>query len=76
MFTVLSGGVEGTQLNYDAVFFYQKTDEIAAGIDNVKNEAAAKTAIYTADGVQVSNMNKSGLYIVKTADGVKKVLKK
>ena len=76
VFTVLSGGVEGTQLNYDAVFFYQKIDEIAAGIDNVKNEAAAKTAIYTADGVQVSNMNKSGLYIVKTADGVKKVLKK
>lgn len=77
VFTVLSGGVKGTQLNYDAVFFYQKTAEIAAGIDNVKNEAAAaKTAIYTVDGVQVSNMNKSGLYIVKTADGVKKVLKK
>ena len=77
VFTILSGAVKGTQLNYDAVFFYQKTAEIAAGIDNVKNEAAAaKTAIYTVDGVQVSNMNKSGLYIVKTADGVKKVLKK
>ena len=60
----------------DTVVASHDMDEIAAGIDNVKNEAAAKTAIYTADGVQVSNMNKSGLYIVKTADGVKKVLKK
>ena len=73
--TFLSGGVAGAQLNYDAVFFYQTLAD-AAGIDQVKSETTGKKAIYTAGGVQVNNMDKAGLYIVKTANGVKKVIKK
>lgn len=73
--TFLSGGAAGAQLNYDAVFFYQKVAG-ATGIDQVKADNNKVNAIYTVNGMQVKDMNKPGLYIQKTANGVKKVLKK
>ena len=73
--TFLSGGATGAQLNYDAVFFYQKVAD-ATGIDQVKADNNKVNAIYTVNGMQVKDMNKPGLYIQKTANGVKKVLKK
>lgn len=73
--TFLSGGATGAQLNYDAVFFYQKVAG-ATGIDQVKADNNKVNAIYTVNGMQVKDMNKPGLYIQKTANGVKKVLKK
>lgn len=73
--TFLSGGAAGAQLNYDAVFFYQKKAD-ATGINQVKADNNKVNAIYTVNGMQVKDMNKPGLYIQKTANGVKKVLKK
>lgn len=73
--TFLSGGATGAQLNYDAVFFYQKTAD-ATGINQVKADNNKVNAIYTVNGMQVKDMSKPGLYIQKTANGVKKVLKK
>lgn len=73
--TFLSGGAAGAQLNYDAVFFYQKAAD-ATGINQVKADNNKVNAIYTVNGMQVKDMNKPGLYIQKTANGVKKVLKK
>ena len=73
--TFLSGGATGAQLNYDAVFFYQKAAD-ATGINQVKADNNKVNAIYTVNGMQVKDMSKPGLYIQKTANGVKKVLKK
>lgn len=73
--TFLSGGAAGAQLNYDAVFFYQKAAD-ATGINQVKADNNKVNAIYTVNGMQVKDMSKPGLYIQKTANGVKKVLKK
>mgnify|MGYP005752068173 FL=1 len=73
--TILSGGATGAQLNYDAVFFYQKAAD-ATGINQVKADNNKVNAIYTVNGMQVKDMSKPGLYIQKTANGVKKVLKK
>ena len=75
MLTFLSGGATGAQLNYDAVFFYQKAAD-ATGINQVKADNNKVNAIYTVNGMQVKDMSKPGLYIQKTANGVKKVLKK
>lgn len=73
--TFLSGGATGAQLNYDAVFFYQKVAD-ATGINQVKADNNKVNAIYTINGMQVKDMSKPGLYIQETANGVKKVLKK
>lgn len=73
--TFLSGGTAGAQLNYDAVFFYQKQAEVD-GIASVKADSNKAEAIYTANGMQVKGMSAPGLYIVKTANGSKKVIKK
>lgn len=73
--TFLSGGAAGAQLNYDAVFFYQKAADVT-GINQVKADNNKVNAIYTVNGMQVKDMSKPGLYIQKTANGVKKVLKK
>ena len=73
--TFLSGGATGAQLNYDAVFFYQKKAD-ATGINQIKADNNKVNAIYTVNGMQVKDMSKPGLYIQKTANGVKKVLKK
>lgn len=74
--TFLSGGDTGAQLNYDAVFFYQKTSDVVNGISNVKTfKDNGVKAVYDINGRQVTNTEKAGIYIVKTADGVKKIVK-
>ena len=55
--TFLSGGATGAQLNYDAVFFYQKTAD-ATGINQVKADNNKVNAIYTVNGMQVKDMSK------------------
>ena len=48
--TFLSGGAAGAQLNYDAVFFYQKVAD-ATGIDQVKTDNNKVNVIYTVNGM-------------------------
>lgn len=71
VFWTLSGGVTGTELQLDGIFFYRKS---TTAINDVTTENSKKIkAIYDIQGRKVRNMNKTGLYIVKTNDGVKKV---
>lgn len=72
----LSGGVQGTELHLDNIFIYRKTSG-GSGIANVNGETTTgETAIYTLDGVQVKDMSKAGIYVVKSAEGTKKVMVK
>lgn len=73
VFAVLSGGVQGTKLQFDNVFFYSS---IPTGIE--KNIAAGSESlgIYDVSGRKVTSMNSGGVYILRTVDGAKKVLVK
>lgn len=67
----LSGGTAGTHLVLENVFLYQKKGE-TDGINSV-NAADGKQTLYDVQGRKVADMSKSGIYIVKTAQGNKKV---
>lgn len=68
----LSGGVTGTHLILENVFLYQKKSEVASGIKTVGTTDNAQT-IYDVQGRKVSDISKSGIYIVKNSQGTKKV---
>lgn len=67
---LLAGGVEGTVINYDAVFFYGP--KTSTGVNGIYQNTDEATQIYTINGTKVSNeyakANK-GLYVVK--NGIK-----
>lgn len=69
-FVVLGGGVEGTIIDYDAVFFHgpkvspSLIDEVSAdAIGGVKADAAADAPIYDLTGRRVAKATK-GIYLV------------
>ena len=72
----MSGGVTGMELQLDNVFLWR--EKIDTGIS--KTSAVSKTdgpmGIFDLSGRKVQNMNRPGIYIIRTADGVKKVMKK
>ena len=72
----MSGGVTGMELQLDNVFLWR--EKIDTGIS--KTSAVSKTVgpmgIFDLSGRKVQNMNRPGIYIIRTADGVKKVMKK
>ncbi len=75
VFAVLSGGKQGTQLQFDNVFFYRT---VATGITapSTRHQPTPQTsqpAIYDLSGRRVPTMAKGGIYIVRTAEGVRKV---
>ena len=72
---VLAGGVEGTVINYDAVFFYGP--KTSTGVDGVfSGDSNARKEVFTIGGTKVSSdyakANK-GVYVVKQGNSVKKV---
>lgn len=70
-FWALSGGTAGTHLILENVFLYQKKSELSGiNVVNVDDDAAV---VYDVQGRKVSDMTKSGVYVVKTAQGTKKV---
>lgn len=82
--TIDGGSVQGTMIDYDAVFFYGPA-KTKTGIDSTVADTTQATgvSVYTIGGVlvgkaeSVGNINlQRGLYIVRTAQGVKKVLVK
>lgn len=81
IFVLLAGGVSGTQVGYDAVFFYGEKQEpvIPTTIQNVADvvyDAAQPHPVYDLQGHRMeSNATlKKGVYIVRSAEGVKKIL--
>lgn len=75
---LLGGGEEGTQIDYDAVFFYGPKNS-TSGVKEIESIESknAPLYIYTADGKAVSEAyakaNK-GMYIVKQGNKTKKVV--
>lgn len=77
-FAVLSGGTQGTRLQFDNVFFYRS---ITTGISDVElpnlhsdSQTAGPTAIYDLSGRRVERISGKGIYIVRTPQGVKKIM--
>lgn len=75
--SVLAGGTAGVEVNLDGVFFY-KPNKTATGVETVKttNEEAKVLGIFDLSGRKVENMDAKGIYIIKTTQGCKKVMKK
>jgi hypothetical protein len=73
VFSALSGGTTGTEFICDGIFFYQKN---TTGIDNVNSEESQSKSIYDISGRQVKSMKTPGMYVIKSAQGTKKVLVK
>lgn len=75
--SVLAGGTAGVEVNIDGVFFY-KPNKDATNVKKVEADGAdAKViGIFDLGGRKVENMNAKGVYIVKTTQGVRKVMKR
>lgn len=79
--SILCGTQAGDVLDYDNIFFHGPKDK-TTGIENViiPNEsdtnANIPTEIFDLSGRKVNNMDAPGIYIIRSATGVKKVLKK
>lgn len=82
---LLAGGVEGTVVDFDAVFFYGPS-KTTQGIDETirtNTTAMEGVKVYSMNGILVGTANSladldlgKGLYIVRSANGTKKVLVK
>lgn len=72
---VLAGGVEGTEISYDAVFFYGP--KASTGVNNILNDVNTATKeVYTVNGTKVSGdyaKNNKGIYVVKQGGKTSKI---
>ena len=80
IFSIMLGTQGGLKCDYDAIFFHGPKGT-ATGIENTtvaadKAYGAGATAIFDLQGRRVDNMAAPGIYIIRTPQGVKKVLKK
>ena len=81
IFSVMLGTQGGLKCDYDAVFFHGPK-KATTGIDNitVPNGNAQQShfpmGIYDLQGRKVQSMDAPGIYIIRSAQGVKKVLKR
>lgn len=81
IFSVMLGTEGGLKCDYDAVFFHGPKDK-TTGIEQVKIPSESNRTngmplgIYDMQGRKVKSMNAPGIYIVRTAEGVRKVMKK
>lgn len=76
VFAILSGGVPNTKVQFDNIFFYRTKTTGIESIENKKETTSAPVQIFDISGRKVNNMKRKGLYIVRSAQGVKKVLVK
>lgn len=80
IFAVMLGTTGGLKCDYDAVFFHGPKDK-TTGIEQVtlpgyQQSSNIPTEIFDIQGRKVQSMNAPGIYIIRSAQGVKKVLKK
>lgn len=71
----MSGGGQGDEIQLDNIFFWRDKSSVSA-IETVtasRNAGAAPVVVFDVAGRRVTSMSCPGLYIVRTADGVKKV---
>lgn len=79
VFAVLSGGKAGTKLQFDNVFFYRTTATGVAGLPSADLRDGAGVRwqeAYDLGGRRVNGLTRKGVYIVRTAKGMRKVLVK
>lgn len=73
----MSGGGQGDEIQLDNIFFWRDKDSVETAIGGVSADKTgrgnAMTGIFDLTGRKVRNTTKPGLYIVRTANGVKKV---
>lgn len=72
----MSGGGIGDEIQLDNIFFWRDKSTTAITKPSVPQTDIRTFGIYDISGRKVQNMNKRGLYIVRSANGVKKVLVK
>ncbi len=79
--SVLCGTQEGNILDYDAIFFHGPKDK-TTGIENIviptdnQQNANIPTEIFDLQGRKVQSMSAPGIYIIRSAAGTKKVIKR
>ena len=81
IFVLLAGGVAGTQVGYDAVFFYGEKGEpiIPTSIDNATlQQPTNKFELYDLQGHRMNGQQslKKGVYVVRSTEGTRKVIVK
>ena len=81
IFSVMLGTTGGLKCDYDAVFFHGPKAQ-STGIENITlpngqhGNGNYPIGIFDMQGRKVQSMDAPGIYIIRTAQGVKKVLKK
>lgn len=81
IFSVMLGTTGGLKCDYDAVFFHGPKDK-TTGIEDVTISTPQHTqgnyplGIFDMQGRKVQNMNAPGIYIIRSVQGVKKIMKK
>ena len=81
LFCVMCGTKQGDKADYDTVFFHGPKKQ-ATGINGVTIGGNDSTnprdsyAVFDLSGRQVPGMTEPGMYIVRTKDGVKKIVKR
>jgi hypothetical protein len=82
IFSVMLGTVGGMKCDYDAVFFHGPKDT-STGIEQVtlpsyngNHTSNIPVGIYDMQGRKVKSMDAPGIYIIRSAQGVKKVVKR
>lgn len=77
VWAVLSGGVTGTEVQFDNIFFYKKASATTAiAMPRTQPQSHAPYGIYTLAGHRVQSMSQPGIYIIRTAGGTRKVIKR
>lgn len=80
VFCVMCGTKEGEKVDYDAVFFHGPKKQ-STGINGINADNSASSviggtyAVFDISGRKVNSMSQPGIYIVRTAEGTKKVVK-
>ena len=81
IFSVMLGTKGGLKCDYDAIFFHGPKST-STGIKNITfsqpqpTQGDIPTEIFDMQGRKVQSMNAPGIYIIRSAQGVKKVLKR
>lgn len=73
--SILSGGTDGVELQMDGIFFYKKVTTGVEPSQKTDAQPIKVLGIYDLSGRKVNGMNGKGIYIIKTNQGCKKVIK-
>jgi hypothetical protein len=69
--SLLSGGVSGTELQYDNVFFFKK---VATGICGIRTSNSEAMQMFDMSGRRVTSMSRPGIYVIRQNDVTRKVV--